>query len=101
MRDLSLFSQPTFPIHNENFNKIYFLITFCFLHLFSFFFNYFCPSYFFELLWVVAKKLYISSIVSEVIKTISSQFIFLGEDFERSKMQIKPKQTNKTKISKH
>ena len=37
-----------------------------------------------------------SSIVNEAIKTISSQF-FLWKDFERTKTQIKPKATFKTK----
>ena len=41
-----------------------------------------------------------SSIVNEVIGTISNQFIFLQKDFARTKMQIKPKPTNKTKLSK-
>ena len=39
-----------------------------------------------------------SSIVNEVIGPISNQFIFLQKDFARTKMQIKPKPTNKTKF---
>ena len=39
--------------------------------------------------------LYASSIVNESIKTIPSQFIF----FKRTKTQIKPKPTNKTKLN--
>ena len=39
--------------------------------------------------------------VYKVIRTISSQFIFfLRKDFKRTKTQIKPKPTNKTKTSK-
>ena len=42
-----------------------------------------------------------SSIVNEVIKTISNQFIifFLRKDFERTKTCYKQKPTNKSKIS--
>ena len=38
--------------------------------------------------------------VYNVIRTISSQFFFLRKDFKRTKTQIKPKPTNKTKTSK-
>ena len=42
-----------------------------------------------------------SSIVNEAIKTISSQFIifFFRKGFQRTKTQIKPKPTNKTKTN--
>ena len=42
-----------------------------------------------------------SSIVNEVIRAISVQFSFLQENFGRTKEQIKPKSTNKTKIREH
>ena len=44
---------------------------------------------------------HVNSIVSEVIRTISSQFIFLRKIFGRKKNTHKQKSTNKTKISKH
>ena len=41
-----------------------------------------------------------SSIINEVIRTISDLLTFLlRKNLERTKMQIKPKTTNKTKIS--
>ena len=44
---------------------------------------------------------HVSSIVYEVIKRISSQFIFfLRKDFARTKSRHKQKPTNKTKTSK-
>ena len=44
----------------------------------------------------------VSSIVYEVIRTISSQFFFfLRKDFERTKTSHKQKSTNKTKTRKH
>ena len=49
----------------------------------------------------VGFQLNTSSIVIEVISTISGLFInFLQKNFERTKTKIKPKPTNKTKTSK-
>ena len=44
---------------------------------------------------------HVSSIVNEVIRTISSQFFFLRKIFGRKKSTHKQKSTNKTKISEH
>ena len=41
----------------------------------------------------------VSIIVNEVIRTISSQCIFFTKKFGRTKTQIRPKPTNKTKLS--
>ena len=44
--------------------------------------------------------LHVISIVHEVITTISSLFIFLRKNFKRTKTKLKPKPTNKKKLSK-
>ena len=50
---------------------------------------------------VELKGAHVSSIVNDVIKTISDLLIcFLQKNVEHEKTQIKPKPTNKTKISK-
>ena len=46
------------------------------------------------------KRVSLNSIVNQVIKTISSLFIFLTKKIKRTKTQIKPKSTYKIKISK-
>ena len=45
------------------------------------------------------RVVHISSIVNEVIRIMSTQFLFLQKNLELTKTQIKPKPTKKTKIS--
>ena len=45
------------------------------------------------------RVVHISSIVNEVIRIMSTQFLFLQKNLELTKPQIKPKPTNRTKIS--
>ena len=51
----------------------------------------------FSIDWLIG--VHISSIVNEVIRTISNQFISLWKDFECTEMQIPQNQPKKTDIS--